>query len=48
MLTDLDAFERLFNGLSDEKSCIQWVWRGLFDATELAVQRKLPILGNGL
>jgi len=48
MLSDRKAFYRSFNGLDDEQSCIQWVWRGLYDATTLAVRSKLPMLGIGL
>jgi hypothetical protein len=48
MVADLKTFYRSFNGLNDDQSGIQWVWRGLHDATTLAVQNKLPMLGNGL
>lgn len=49
MREDLRAFYRSdFEGLRDNSECIQWVWRGLFDAATIAQQERLPILGNGL
>ena len=48
MVTDFRAFYKNFRDLDSEQSCIQWVWRGLYDAATLAVQSKSPMLGNGL
>lgn len=48
MVSDLRAFYKNFQGLEDEQSCIQWVWRGLHDGATLAIQSKSPMLGNGL
>ena len=48
MTTDMKNFYRSFDGLKDDQSCIQWVWRGLHDGASLAVKQKVPMLGNGL
>jgi hypothetical protein len=48
MIENYDEFERSFDGLKDQASCIQWVWHGLHDAAQLSVEKKLPILGNGI
>jgi len=48
MISDPRTFYKTFDRLADEQSCIQWVWRGLHDAATLALQKRVPMLGNGL
>jgi hypothetical protein len=45
MRADVDAFMWSPFELSDDRSVIQWVWKGLHDSAELAISRLSPILG---
>ncbi|MGQ9778583.1 MAG: hypothetical protein ACUVRM_01725 [Bacillota bacterium] len=48
MRRDPKSFAQNFKGLEDNNECIQWIWRGLFDAATLALEHHQPLLGNGL
>ena len=48
MVQDYDLFIEKFDGFSDNSSCIQWVWKCLHYATEIAMQNSLPLLRFGL
>jgi hypothetical protein len=48
MVLNYDSFIEKFDGFSEDTSCIQWVWYCLYYATELAIGKKLPLLGCGL
>jgi len=45
MRADYGAFMRSGFELSDDRSIIQWVWRGLHDSAELAISCSSPIIG---
>jgi len=45
MRADHGAFMRSGFELSDDRSIIQWVWRGLHDSAEMALSRSSPIFG---
>jgi hypothetical protein len=45
MRADYGAFMRSRFELSDNRSVIQWVWRGLHDGAQLALSRSAPMLG---
>ena len=31
--------------LSDDRSLIQWIWKGLYDGAELAIRNSTPMVG---
>jgi len=45
MRADYIAFVRSGFALRDDRSIIQWIWRGLHDGAELAIRDSVPLLG---
>jgi hypothetical protein len=45
MRADYRAFLRSGFELNDERTVLQWVWRGLQDGAEIAVSNSAPLLG---
>jgi hypothetical protein len=44
MRTDLRAFYALELDAFDEATTLQWVWRALFEAATLCIERHVPMV----
>jgi hypothetical protein len=47
MRSDFKAFYRSKFELEDEAAMTQWVWRGLYDGVQTAIEHSAPLIGNG-